>query len=69
MWRDRAKQMIAVAAKEAYIAAGNPWPAKHGKKHKQYTLPMWCVELIDCMNRDDEYRAKCIFNWQFMRDY
>lgn len=69
MWQDRAHQMIAEAAKEAYLKAGNKWPANLNKKHKPYTLPKWCDELVECMKRDDEERAKAIMNWEFLRDY
>jgi hypothetical protein len=57
-WYTKAHRIIAELSQAAYRAAGN---GSHRKRHVPYSVPETAEMLIDCLNRDDEERAKVIF--------
>lgn len=56
MWRKKADRLIAVACRQAWLGAGNP-----SKRHKPYGVPGIAQDLIECLDSNDENRAKEIF--------
>lgn len=57
-WRGKAKRIIHKQCEQSYRQA-NPLPRK---KHKPYHVPEFAKELLDCLNTDDEVRAKGLFH-------
>lgn len=56
-WQDKAHRLIGNLCHESYKQT-NPVP---GRKHKDYHVPELAKQLIECLNTDDEHRAKALF--------
>lgn len=56
-WAEKANRIIAAVCADAYRAA-NPTPRK---RHRPYHVPDIARDLVDCLNTDDEQRAKSLF--------
>jgi hypothetical protein len=61
MWQNKAKDIIAKYARQAYLQANQLPNGKIRKKHLPYTVPEICEALIDALNKDDEHEAKRLF--------
>jgi hypothetical protein len=55
-WQEKAHRLIYNLCRTSYIQAN-----KKNKKHIPYSIPELAKELIDCLNTEDEVRAKDIF--------
>ena len=55
-WKDKAHEIIAKECVASYTKA-----QKSKKKHVQYTVPEVAENLIECLDTEDEERAKSIF--------
>ena len=55
-WRDKANRLISKLCLEANRAAN----LGH-KKHVPYRVPELAKELVDCLEKNDEHRAKSLF--------
>jgi hypothetical protein len=56
-WQEKAHRLIYNLCKTSYQQANY----KKSKKHIPYSVPELAQELIDCLNTEDEVRAKDIF--------
>ena len=62
MWRDKANKIIGDLCYESYRKTNfKPNGKRKSKKHIPYSIPIMAEELLDCLKRDDEIRAKQIF--------
>ena len=68
-WRTKAHREIAKAATQAYNEANTKKDGRPYKKRRPYTLPVWADDLVDCLGKDDEERAKAIFVHEHLRDF
>ena len=57
-WRDKAHREIASLCLVSYQQAN-----KGRKRHVPYSVPEQAKELIECLDTNDEDRAKAIFVW------
>jgi hypothetical protein len=61
-WRDKAERIIGTLSQQAYHDANAP---KHGrpwrKRHVPYSIPQLAKDLVECLNTNDEERAKALF--------
>lgn len=61
-WRDKAERLIGTLSQQAYHDANAP---KHGrlwrKRHVPYSVPQLAKDLVECLNTNDEHRAKALF--------
>lgn len=62
-WHVRAHKIIAALCLESYRQAN-----KGKKRHVPYSVPETAMELIECLNTDDEKRAKAIMLWDYHAD-
>lgn len=61
-WRDKAHRIIGELSRQSYMEANGLTPSgRIRKNHVPYSIPQVAVDLIDCLNTDDEERAKAIF--------
>lgn len=60
-WRDKANAIISAECSISYRAANFTKVGKKRKKHVQYTVPPIAQALVDCLQKNDERRAKAIF--------
>jgi hypothetical protein len=60
-WQDKAHQIIAQECSAAYRAANQKRDGTWRKKHVPYHVPPIAQALVECLNTDDEVRAKSIF--------
>ena len=66
-WHDKAHELIAAMCMESYRQM-NP-VSKKRKKHVQYAVPALAQLLVECLNKNDEERAKSIFmNYDIIAD-
>jgi hypothetical protein len=56
-WRAKCHRIINNLSNEAYKEK-NPVP---GKRHRPYTVPQLAADLVECLNKDDELKAKQLF--------
>jgi hypothetical protein len=56
-WAEKAHRIIGRLCLDSYRQS-NPKP---GRKHVPYVVPALAQDLVDCLNKDDEVRAKCLF--------
>ena len=68
-WRDKAQRIIARLCERSYQQANTSRAGRRYRSHHAYTVPAEAVMLIDCLNTDDEERAKALFvQWAFRSD-
>lgn len=61
-WRDKAQRLIYLSCKKSYEKAQiSKDTNKRYKKHVPYIVPEIAENLIECLNKDDEEKAKAIF--------
>ena len=61
-WRDKAEKEIEAMSMAAYREANFcKRTGKRYKEHRQYAIPILAQELVDCLEKNDEERAKAIF--------
>ena len=60
MWQDRVKKIIEQLAYQAYTQANTKKGGGRYKRHRPYSVPPVCGELLECLNNNDEERAKAI---------
>ena len=53
----------------AYNKANTRKDGKPYKKHRPYTLPQWCDDLVKALGDDDEEAAKAIFIHEHLKDF
>ena len=61
-WRDKAQRLIYLSCRDSYTKAQTS--KSTGKKYKQhvaYAVPEFAEQLIECLDKDDEARAKTLF--------
>lgn len=68
-WQDKAKRMIEAEAWRCYRVANTRKDGKPRKRHIPYTLPGWVNDLVECLDRCDEERAKAIMLYPHLRDH
>ena len=56
-WQGKANRIISILSLHAFKEA-NPKP---NRKAKFYRMPDLASELVECLNTDDEIRAKALF--------
>lgn len=56
-WQGKANRIIAKLSLQAYKTA-NPKP---NRKAKSYRIPDLAADLVECLAKDDEERAKALF--------
>ena len=64
-WQDRVKQVVSSLCRESYLQSNTKKDGKLYKKHRPYSVPDLAIELIDCLNRDDEKTAKSIMLYSY----
>ena len=65
-WRNKANREIARMCAASYRQANTLKSGKLRKRHIPYSVPEVAQDLIDCLNTDDEHRAKSIFVWKLL---
>ena len=60
-WRDKAHRIIGLLCKDSYLKANTTKRGKFYCHHKAYTIPLEAVELIKCLDNNDEEMAKAMF--------
>lgn len=63
-WRAKVSRIIAAQARIAWEAANIKKDGTRYRKHHQYTLPEITNELVECLNTNDEARAKAIMMYR-----
>ena len=64
MWQKKVHKVISELCLESYRQA-NYKKGKKYKKHKQYSVPDEALDLIECLDTDDEERAKSIMLYDY----
>ena len=74
-WHDRAKEIIHSLCKQSFLQVNtykdySPKDdsflgVKLYKKHRPYSVPQDALDLLDCLNRNDEHEAKAIFHSRY----
>ena len=59
-WEDKAHRLISAMCLTAYQKA-NPKPLYGKKKAKPYQVPALAQTLVECLNTNNEEKAKAIF--------
>lgn len=60
-WQAKVRDKIGELSLKSYRDANTP----KGKRHKPYNLPDTVVDLVDCLNKNDEERAKAILIYRY----
>lgn len=60
-WQAKVRDKIGELSLKAYREANTP----KGRRHKLYSLPDTVVDLVDCLNRNDEEGAKAILMYRY----
>ena len=60
-WRNKAHKIINSLCRQSYLKENQLNNGKLRKKHVPYSVPEEAKELIDCLNRNDEEKAKEMF--------
>ncbi len=60
-WRQKAHVIIAKLNLDAWHKANHDKNGKRYKRHRPYTPPEDAQTLVDCLNKNDEERAKALF--------
>jgi hypothetical protein len=61
MWRRKAHTIIESLAWQSYQQTNYDRSGRKYKKHRPYRLPMVAEVLVECLNTNDEIRAKVLF--------
>jgi hypothetical protein len=64
LWRTKAERIIAGLSLAAYTEANTSPLGRKYKKHHPYTIPRIAEELVICLNKNNEVRAKQIFMYE-----
>jgi hypothetical protein len=64
-WRDKANRLIAAACRQSQLQANTKPDGTRYKKHRPYSVPAVAKNLIDCLNADDEHRAKSLYLYDY----
>ena len=60
-WREKANNIIDALCMESYLQANTRKDGKPYKKHRGYSVPLLAEQLVECLDTDDEIRAKTLF--------
>jgi hypothetical protein len=61
-WKEKANRLIYNVCRDSYVKAQiSRLTGKRYKNHVPYTVPELAVDLIACLNTNDEASAKAIF--------
>lgn len=60
-WRQKAQQLIGKLCEASYRQANTNKNGSRKKKHVPYSVPEAATRLIECLNTNDEARAKSLF--------
>ena len=60
-WRDKAQREITAMCAASYRQVNYMKNGRKRKRHVPYAVPALARDLVDCLGRDDEMRAKAIF--------
>ncbi len=61
-WQDKAHRLIYNACSQSYEQAQiSRLTGKRYRSHVPYSVPQFAEDLIDCLNRNDEEKAKALF--------
>jgi hypothetical protein len=63
-WRDKAAEEIGKLCRAEYLRVNTTKAGKRRKKHVSYSVPAIAEELVECLETDNEYRAKQIFLYE-----
>ncbi len=64
-WREKANKVIYDLCKQSYLKSNLLPNGSLRKKHVPYSVPEEAIELIDCLNTNDEARAKSMFLFDY----
>ena len=60
-WKEKANREIFRMCAESHRHMNQYSDGTWRKRHAPYSVPWLAEELIDCLNKDDEHRAKAAF--------
>lgn len=60
-WQNKAHRVIADLCRESYLTVNRYKDGTMRKRHVPYSVPLVAGQLIECLNMNDELRAKQIF--------
>ena len=60
-WRNKAQRLIGEMCLTSYRQANTKADGTLYKRHHTYSVPAMAQDLIECLNNEDEHRAKSIF--------
>ena len=63
-WMKKAHRVIGELCLASFKAANQKSDGSYYKRHRPYTVPSMAEALIECLNTEDEERAKAIFCWE-----
>jgi hypothetical protein len=66
-WKEKAHRIIGELSAVAYRQANRLPNGTMRKKHVPYSIPAEAAELVDCLNKNDERRAKALFIRQIIQ--
>ena len=64
-WQDKAHRIIAALCLESYSKTNTKKDGGKYKTHRPYIVPQEAEILIECLNTNDEHRAKSMFVWDY----
>jgi hypothetical protein len=64
-WRARVSRVIAGLCADAYKAENYRKDGTKYKRHRAYHVPDTACELLECLNSNNEERAKSIMAWDY----
>lgn len=65
-WQNKVSRVIQALCQESYDSAQTSKSGKRYKKHHPYTIPTEAEALVNCLDTNDEERAKAmmLYNYQ-----
>ena len=63
-WRNKAEKQIQSICRAEYLRVNTTKSGKKRRRHVSYTIPQEALDLLECLNTNDEERAKAIFVWR-----
>jgi hypothetical protein len=63
LWRTKCHEIIYKLSEASYRQANYLPNGRKRKRHVPYTVPALAEELVDCLYKDDEHRAKSLFHY------
>lgn len=64
-WKQKAHKVIKSLCQQSYLHKNTNSDGSIKRKHAQYSVPHEALQLIKCLNADDEEKAKAIFLFNY----